>query len=270
LLLVHFPTEKGSHAYAQLSWAGFVGALTGVSSAPLGINEKVWLGYEGEYARMGQPFTFVLRDILQFDSTNEDAVTRMRDAPRTCAIYAGVGNAAENKFEAAEYSYTKVVVWNETSQPNYAQHPRIKNIVYIDKHVQPSSDPCLPDLLKENYGHITAENYAQNITALHQTGDNHWAVYDYANSRLLVAVAGPSNGELCMCVYAAVRLCVARNRNDGWHTGLQSTLSRVSVCIVVLEMKSACRGGCEASTRYRRRSSSFIFLSSCASCVCAA
>jgi hypothetical protein len=34
----------------------------------------VWLGYEGEYARMGQPFTFVLRDILQFDTKNEDAV----------------------------------------------------------------------------------------------------------------------------------------------------------------------------------------------------
>jgi hypothetical protein len=32
----------------------------------------------------------------------------MRDAPRTCAIYSGVGNAIEMTFEAIEYSYAKV------------------------------------------------------------------------------------------------------------------------------------------------------------------
>lgn len=68
-VLVYHPNEGNGHAYAVLTWSGFVGAITGYSSAEVGVCEKVWLNYKGKSSRAGIPFTFLLRDILQYDTT---------------------------------------------------------------------------------------------------------------------------------------------------------------------------------------------------------
>jgi len=61
----------------NMTLAGFIGSLTGYSSAPVGICEKVWLGYNGTSSRRGIPWNFLLRDILQFDADINAAVSRM-------------------------------------------------------------------------------------------------------------------------------------------------------------------------------------------------
>jgi len=66
---VYHPEAGNGHAYAVLTWSGFVGAITGYSSVEMGICEKVWLNYKGKSSRAGIPFTFLLRDILQYDTT---------------------------------------------------------------------------------------------------------------------------------------------------------------------------------------------------------
>ena len=40
-VLVYHPNEGNGHAYAVLTWTGFVGAITGYSSVELGVCEKV-------------------------------------------------------------------------------------------------------------------------------------------------------------------------------------------------------------------------------------
>ena len=42
--------------------------------------------------------------------------------------------------------------------------------VYINKHVQPSSDPCVGSLLTEFYGNVSAVNTIRYIAAASQTG----------------------------------------------------------------------------------------------------
>lgn len=68
-------------------------------------------------------------------------------------------------------------------------------MVYINKHVQPDHSPCLASLLEASYGHLTPELILRNVTAGHETGNMHIAIYDYGNERLVVAVAGPSDGK---------------------------------------------------------------------------
>merc|ERR1711976_920788 len=46
-LLVYHPSTLG-HDFSVLSWSGFIGAMTGYSSAPVGVCEKVWLKFEGK------------------------------------------------------------------------------------------------------------------------------------------------------------------------------------------------------------------------------
>jgi len=67
----------------------------------------------------------------------------------------------------------------------------MSGLVYINKHVQPSADSCLGDLLKAKYGSIDSEYLIRNVAAQHQTGDAHAAVYDYANNLMFVVIASP-------------------------------------------------------------------------------
>lgn len=46
----------------------------------------------GKESRFGVPFTFLLRDILQFDSSLPEAMAHISGAHRTCDLILGVGD----------------------------------------------------------------------------------------------------------------------------------------------------------------------------------
>ncbi|ETO10631.1 acid ceramidase-like protein [Reticulomyxa filosa] len=140
-------------------------------------------------SRRGTPFTFVLRDILQFDKTKEDAINRMNTTDRTCSIFVGVGDSTSDQMDIVEYSYESLTPYNSTSYPTYTAHPYIEDVIYVDKHVQPSSDPCLGNVLNEGWGNIDAKYLFQQAAARLQTGDMHVAVYDYLNQFMYVSNA---------------------------------------------------------------------------------
>jgi len=193
VVFVYHPSDYG-HAFAEMSWAGFVGALTGFSSASVGICEKVWLSYNGSDSREGIPFHFLLRDILQFDMDTTSAISRIANAERTCSIWVGVGDGYSNEFRTIQYSHDYIQVYDDYNFPAYLpQHPLMEGVVFVDKHVQPSHDPCLGSLIQQYYGALNVENTIQYITAQLQTGDMHIGVYDYAENLIYVANASPYN-----------------------------------------------------------------------------
>jgi len=191
LLLVYHPLSNNGHDFTILTWSGFVGALTGFSSAPVGICEKVWYAYDGFKSRDGIPFTLLLRNILQYDRTVTDALNRIIAAHRTCSIFIGLGDG-RTRFNLVEYSYEQVAIFNdENYQTDNPVHIQFDDIVYVDKHVQPSHDPCLPSLLQQYYGNIDPPNVIQNITAVFQTGDMHIGIYDFNQNFMYVSNASP-------------------------------------------------------------------------------
>ena len=46
----------------------------------------------GKESRIGVPFTFLLRNILQFDNTLNASISRIQTAHRTCDLILGVGD----------------------------------------------------------------------------------------------------------------------------------------------------------------------------------
>ena len=80
--------------------------------------------------------------------------------------------------------------------PCSPNHDLFKNLVFINKHVQPSGEPCMNDLLHAAYGNITGLLVAQYVTALEQTGDMHIAVFDFGADKLFVANAAPGGAQL--------------------------------------------------------------------------
>jgi len=190
--IVYHPEQGNGGPFSVLSWSGFIGSLTGYSQR-MGVSEKVWLGYTGSYSYTGTPFYFLMRDIIQHDSSIDEALTRINDAQRTCAIFLGVGSNATNTLNVVEYSHDSAAVFDDqTPFPGYAPtpsaHPTLKDIVYVDKHVQPSNDPCMASLLQYSYGKINAQVLI-NIVSLFQTGDLHIGIYDFVDNQVYVSVA---------------------------------------------------------------------------------
>ncbi len=82
----------------------------------------------------------------------------------------------------------------------------MENVVYVDKHPQPSHDGptgTLPTALGDFYGNISMDT-SRTILQYHQTGDQHIAMYDFGASQMLISVGrinengdyGPVGGDL--------------------------------------------------------------------------
>eukprot|EP01133_Synstelium_polycarpum_P012990 gene12990-15280_t len=192
VVIVSLPSD-GGHPFASLAWAGFLGVMTGYSQHTA-ICEKYWYAYNGTSSRAGVPWHFLLRDILQFDQSIDEALNRIYNAERTCSIYVGIGSNSTNEFRAVEYSHEVVRVFDDTTEfpafaPQSPAHPLIKDMVYIDKHVQPSNDECLASLLQKYQDNgINPQAYI-DIVAQAQTGDMHIGIYDFAANQMYIAVA---------------------------------------------------------------------------------
>ena len=201
LTVFHPDAATGGVPNAVLGWAGMLGAITGVSSAGIGISEKVWDAYTGPDRAFGYTWNFLLQDALMFDGDTDAVLSRIASANRTCSIWIGVGDAHGNggggSFKAIGYSATTVNVYNDQNFPVYPPaHDRFKGLVFINKHVQPSSEPCMNDLMHALYGSISGLATWQYVTALEQTGDMHIMVMDWQADALFVANASPGGGQL--------------------------------------------------------------------------
>jgi hypothetical protein len=48
--------------------------------------------------RFGKPWTYALRDVLQFSKTLDDALNNLNTTDRTCSVYLGIGSSVNNTY----------------------------------------------------------------------------------------------------------------------------------------------------------------------------
>jgi len=189
VLVVHHPTDTPS-PFASLAFPGFVMAVTGFSPH-VGLSEKVMDVYSPERraagSYQGQPVVSVLRDILQDARSAADAVAIAEEASRTWSVWVGVGDSTS--FVGMSYTQAELDVLDDSSMPGRTNQTAYKDLVYVDKHPQPSHDQdTMPSLMDRLYGNITADNVAQFVPRGMQSGDVHTMVLDFAQKRALVSV----------------------------------------------------------------------------------
>lgn len=149
--IVYQPVGEGFHPHVNFAWVGFIGSMTGVSDK-LSIGEKVWLPKKGSVpmTRYGNPWTYVFRDVLYDAHDIKSAVSILSNTHRTCAIHIGLGSVEDHSFRMMEYAYKTLNVYDDTNYNHYTKaHPQKNGIAYFDKHVQPSGDSCVGDLLTD-------------------------------------------------------------------------------------------------------------------------
>jgi len=200
-------TLAGSQPFANVGFTGWIGSITGMSAQQTAICE-IGVSFPdstfGADSRFGTPFTFLLRDILQFDYTLDDAVNRIVNADRTCSLILGVGDGKLNAFRGIQYSGTIVRFFDDMNmQPlNETWHPRMTNVVYYGMDwLCPGYNSVLHQQLTAYYGQINAQNTIQNIVPIVQTGDLHIAIYDLTNNDMYVSFAR-ADGDTVGAQYA--------------------------------------------------------------------
>lgn len=143
--MVYHPSDPKLVAHANLAWAGFIGSLTGVSQH-LSLGEKVWIPPKNSVktTRYGNPWTYVFRDILYEAKDIKSALNILTNTYRTCAIHIGLGSSTDRSFRMFQYSQQILNNYDDNNYTHYgANHPKKAGIAYFDKHVQPSGDTCV-------------------------------------------------------------------------------------------------------------------------------
>jgi len=188
-IVVYFPKE--GHPFANIAWAGVVGCISGISSERLAISE-IGDDYNKEDDTFaGIPFMFLLRDILQFDNSLDEAIVRIKNAPRTTSLMYGVGDGEFGQLRGFQTSHTICNVFDpDNLEPLTPTHQRIKDVVYWGMSWNvPAFDGPLHDKLVEHYGHINADVTINDILPSVGTGNLQAVVYDLTAMKIWVANA---------------------------------------------------------------------------------
>jgi len=76
--------RTGALRWVNVSYAGFVGSVTGMNEQQVAIGE---MGGRGEGEWDGTPMSFLLRGALEHTTTLDEALDYMRNRPRTCEYF---------------------------------------------------------------------------------------------------------------------------------------------------------------------------------------
>ncbi len=88
VLIIQEP--DGGIPFVNVSYAGFIGSVTGMNLSQVGIGE---MGGSGEGQWNGVPMSFLVRDVLEKAHTLDEALAVFRDNPRTCEYYYVISDA---------------------------------------------------------------------------------------------------------------------------------------------------------------------------------
>ncbi|MBP7948797.1 MAG: hypothetical protein KA004_04010 [Verrucomicrobiales bacterium] len=82
------------NAWANISYAGFVGSVTGMNEKQVAIGE---MGGRGEGNWDGKPMAQLMREVMEKAGTIDEALEIMRKGPRTCEYYYVISDAKAHK-----------------------------------------------------------------------------------------------------------------------------------------------------------------------------
>lgn len=105
VIIVAEPT--GGIPFVNVSYAGFVGSVTGMNAEHVAIGE---MGGSGLGHWQGVPMAFLVREGLEKGHTLSDVLSVFRDNPRTCQYYYVVSDAKTNEAVGMEASWNVMQV----------------------------------------------------------------------------------------------------------------------------------------------------------------
>jgi isopenicillin-N N-acyltransferase-like protein len=199
-IVIYHAENESENTFLNLGWMGWVGSISGVNDKGMSIHEIGVSHPDDSFSyesRFGTPFTFLLRDVLQFDKNQLEGVERIRNADRTCNLILGIGSGSERIFNSMAVSASTFILnTDKTMLPKADWHPRMDGIVYHAMDWDcPYFSQTMSNRLKVHYGNLTYENIIRDILPLTSTGNLHTYVADLTHQQLWIANAQRSNAS---------------------------------------------------------------------------
>jgi len=210
---------NNGNAFAQVGWPGSVGALTGMNEQAISISE-IGVSFPDDSFEQGtvpntppeevhgQPWMFVLRDVLQFSSNIEEAKNTVTNANRTCNLIIGLGSGKDQHVYGTQYSGRVANFYDNTNQlpVNDTWHPVVQDTVYNGMDwLCPGYTQPLGEQLQKYNGQIDENVIIGNILPTVQTGNLHIAVFDDKDQNMHVSFCKRSTADPAEPNYAYER-----------------------------------------------------------------
>lgn len=210
LVSIFEPTD-GGHAFANIGIAGLMLAITGYSEKQIAISE-IGVGFPDDSFGQGtpdtppeivqgEPFGWVLRDVLQKATSKENALdTVCNHTNRTCNLIVAIGDGAMTTDAVSGLEYGGRVCTPYGDQDllpvNATWHPVIDDVVYNGMDwLCPNYTEKLAEAIQEFHGKLTVDVLTTNVMPTTGTGNLHVAVYDLSKSLVDVAFHARSDED---------------------------------------------------------------------------
>jgi len=190
-ITVYHPSEPNAYPFANIGWPGSIGIISGFSSNAMGISE-IGVSYPDDSFGQGtpntppqkvkgEPWMFILRDVLKYEDSMVSAIERIQNSERTCNLIIGVGDGEAGIVNGIQYSGVVATPYNDTTllPVNDTWHLPIDGVVYngMDWNC-PGYNEKLHDEMVKIHGHISEVNVVHDVLPTVQTGNLHVIVYD--------------------------------------------------------------------------------------------
>lgn len=198
-ITVYHPND--GHHFISVGWTGFIGVFTGINDHGLSISaNNVQLpdssfhpsGDSKRGSKEGEPFVYLMRDIMQFNRSFDDAAERIKSAHRTVDLVVGLADGDLKKFNSIQYSNE---VANFMDDQTLLPGEPIKNIVYhgLDWDCPSYNHKLWEELLWEK-GNLNPEKVKTTILPKTQTGSTQSIIFNIPEQKMFVAFARPNKG----------------------------------------------------------------------------
>lgn len=216
ILLVAEP--ENSVPFLSVTYAGFIGCITGMNAEKISLGEIGGLGY-GKWD--GMPMSFLLRSLLEKATSLEEAKKILSTTKRTCEYYYIIGDGKTNEsfacyatssqikflFPGTQYS----IVPSSSSDQDHlfitnAPFPQKdtslhfsqpKDTLLLTGTIAPERYPILEKRILDHYGSIDALSLIEIIKQpVARTSNLHNAIFHPSSLRVWVSHAGPLGAEL--------------------------------------------------------------------------
>jgi len=120
----------------------------------------------------------------------EQMLGTLAQTKRTMRIHIGLSSLASNEYRGLDYSSNILLNFNDKNETVYGpQHPQMDGVQYFDKHVQPSNDECVGNILKNSLGNITPATLYREVAGFHKTGNTQMCAIDVTLRELWLSYA---------------------------------------------------------------------------------
>jgi isopenicillin-N N-acyltransferase like protein len=216
VLLVAKPNN--ATPFLSVTYAGFIGCITGMNSEKISLGEIGGLGY-GKWE--GIPMSFLLRSLLEESSSLEDAKKILSSAKRTCEYYYIVGDGKTNESFACyatsdqieflptgiDYSITPATSLDKdhaflTKDPLPPSDTSLffhqpEDTILLTGTIEPERYPVLEKRIADHYGSIDATALIDIIKQpVSRVSNLHNAIFHPTSLRVWVAHAGALGPEI--------------------------------------------------------------------------